>query len=56
MPLTNAQIIEIQESARFNYLKRLREKENEEELVATIEKRVAESKQKPKATADTSNK
>jgi len=56
MPLTNEQVIEIQESAKFNYLKRLREKENEEELVATIEKRVAESKQKLKAPADTSEK
>ena len=56
MPLTNEQIIEIQQSARYNYLKRFREKEEEKELVATIEKKVAESKQKPKATADTSNK
>ncbi len=48
MPLTKSQIIEIQESAKFNHLKRLREIEEKKQLEETIAEKVAEQV-KPKS-------
>lgn len=42
MPLTKAQIIEIQESAKHNYLRRLREQEEKAQFQEELEKTIAE--------------
>lgn len=50
--LTKEATIEIQEAAKFNYMKRLREEEEKEELANRVKKAIAESKiNKPKAAA-----
>ena len=43
MPLTKAQIIEIQEAAKFNYMRRLREQEDKKELKVRVAEKVAEA-------------
>lgn len=42
MPLTKAQIIEIQETARYNYMKRLNEAEEKKKLQETVAEKIAE--------------
>lgn len=49
MPLTKEQIIEIQESAQFNVMRRLREQEEKKELAERVKQRVEESKTTPVA-------
>ncbi len=46
MPLTKSQIIEIQESAKFNYAKQLREKDDKKALQEAIDERMKESSKK----------
>lgn len=48
MPLTKKQIIEIQEAAKFNYLKQLKEREDREKLAKAVEKRIQEETKTPK--------
>lgn len=42
MPLTKAQIIEIQETAKFNYHKRVREMEDKKRLAELVAEKVSE--------------
>jgi len=44
MPLTKQQIIEIQEAAKFNYMKRLREQQELKQHEETVKVKIAESK------------
>ena len=42
MPLTKAQIIEIQETAKYNYMKRLQEQKDKNNLKSLVEEKIAE--------------
>lgn len=42
MPLTKSQIIEIQETAKYNYMKRLQEQEDKKKLKEVVAQKIAE--------------
>lgn len=44
MALTKQDIIEIQEAAKFNHMRRLREQKEKEEFKKSVEEKIAESK------------
>lgn len=45
MPLTQAQIVEIQETAKYNVHKRIREQEEKAKLQETVEQKIQERTQ-----------
>lgn len=42
MPLTKAAIIETQETAKYNYMRRLQEQEDKKKLKEIVEQKIAE--------------
>lgn len=48
MPLTKAQIIEIQESAKYNYMRRLKEQEEKKAHAKNVAEKIAEATQSVK--------
>jgi hypothetical protein len=50
MPLTQAQIIEIQETAKHNYLRRLQEQEDKQKLQETVAQKIEERTKAPVLT------
>lgn len=46
MALTKADIIEIQESAKFNHMKRLREQEEKKQFAVQLQEKIAQETKK----------